>query len=67
MVHLELSIDDTQWPKLKLVIQSSDVNGQKSATTQTVMYDQAYSQFENTVHNFLRPIVDSLTKRRLGR
>ena len=65
MTRLEVSIDDQQWPKLKLVVLRMDLNGQKTALTKTVLYDQAYNQFESDLHNQLRPMVEQLINRRM--
>lgn len=65
MVRLELAIDDQQWPKLKMVLTRTDVDGQKHALVKIWVYDGAYNQFENDVHNHLRPMVEQLIKRRL--
>lgn len=65
MVRIEIAIDDQQWPKLKMVINRTDVDGQRVALTNSRQYDQAYNQFENDVHNHLRPAVDQLIKRRM--
>jgi hypothetical protein len=65
MVRLELSIDDAQWPKLKLIALRTDLNGQKTAVTKTILYDQAYNQFESDLHNQLRPMVEQLINRRM--
>jgi hypothetical protein len=67
MVRLEVSIDDTLWPNLRLVVNRTNYDGSKQALTRNVQYDQAYSQFENDLHNHLRPMVDQLIKRRNAR
>jgi hypothetical protein len=65
MVRLEVVIDDQQWPKLKLVALRTDLNGQRTAVTKVILYDQAYNQFEGDLHNQLRPMVDQLINRRM--
>lgn len=67
MVRIEVSIDDVQWPKLKMVLVRTDLNGQKHALTKSWIYDGAYNQFENDLHNHLRPIVEQLINRRLDK
>lgn len=67
MERLELSIDDTKWPKLKMTITRTDVNGVKTSVVKEFQYDLAYIQFEGEVHNKLRPMVDNLIQRRLRR
>lgn len=67
MEKLEVMIDDRLWPKLQLTAVRTSVTGAKNALSSTWIYDGAYSQFENVLHNQLRPMVESLVKRRLGR
>lgn len=67
MVRLEVAIDDQRWPQLKLVLTRTDLDGQKHVLTNTRQYDGAYNQFENDLHNHLRPMVEQLIKRRLGK
>jgi hypothetical protein len=67
MVKLEVSIDDQKWPKLKMTLTRTDINGQKHVLQNERQYDGAYSQFENDLHNHLRPMIEQLVKRRLGK
>lgn len=64
MVKLDVAIDDRLWPKLTIVITRTDLNGRKHVQTRTHIYDSAYTQFENDLHNHLRPMVDQLISRR---
>ena len=66
MVRLEVSIDDSLWPKLKFIAFRTDLNGQKTAVTKTILYDQAYNTFEGDLHNQLRPMVEQLINRRMA-
>jgi hypothetical protein len=65
MVRLEVSIDDTLWPQLKIVLLRTNLDGTKVSFIRKFQYDGAYSQFENDLHNHLRPMVEQLTSRRL--
>jgi hypothetical protein len=67
MVRMEVTIDDRQWPKLSLLINRTGLSGQRTVHTRQFQYDGAYSQFENDLHNQLRPMIDELVKRRLGK
>lgn len=67
MVKMEVSIDDQKWPKLKMVLTRTNLDGQKSVMAKEWLYDGAYSQFENDLHNHLRPMIEQLVKRRLGK
>lgn len=67
MVRMEVAIDDQLWPKLKILITRTGLTGEKSSFSRQFQYDGAYSQFENDLHNHLRPMIDELVKRRLGR
>jgi hypothetical protein len=67
MVRLEVAIDDVLWPKLKLVLIRTDLDGQKTSLVKQWIYDGAYNQFENDIHNHLRPMVEQLINRRLGK
>ena len=64
LVKVTFQIDDNEWPKLKLTGERFGPNGERSAFDQKMIYDQAYAQFENTIHNQLRPMVDALVARR---
>lgn len=64
--RLQLTIDDTQWPKLHISGSREDSQGGKVAFDQKVFFDQAYLQFENLLHNQLRPLVEEIIKRRKG-
>lgn len=66
MVKLEIMIDDTNWPHLKMVCTRSGLQGDRAATTDRAQYDTAYTQFENVLHNHLRPMITELNNRRLG-
>jgi hypothetical protein len=66
MVRMEVVIDDTKWPKLRIVIQRSTLNGTKTGFTREHLYDTSYSQFENDLHNNLRPMVEELVARRMN-
>lgn len=65
MVKLEVTIDDSKWPKLTIVAVSQLASGPKT-TKLDWLYDTSYSQFENTLHNHLRPMVEEVVKRRLN-
>jgi hypothetical protein len=67
MVRMEVVIDDTKWPKLKMVITRTSLNGTKTGIVKEWMYDGAYSQFENDLHNNLRPMVSELVDRRMNK
>lgn len=67
MVRMEVVIDDVKWPKLKMVVTRSDLNGSKTGFVREWQYDGAYSQFENDLHNNLRPMVEQLVSRRMNK
>lgn len=64
MVKLEVTIDDQQWPKLKMVGVRTALDGGKSTSTEIILHDQAYNKFEGELHNLLRPMVSELINRR---
>ena len=64
ITRVEFTIDDTQWPKLHITGQRVSTTGAKTAFDKRDQYDLAYSQFENLVHNQLRPAVQELIERR---
>lgn len=64
--RIQLTIDDTQWPKLHISGVRENTQGSKTVFDQKVFYDQAYLQFENVLHNQLRPLVEELIQRRKG-
>ena len=67
MVRIEAVIDDRQWPKLSIVITRTNLDGTRAASQRSFLYDGAYSQFENDLHNQLRPAVDQLIQRRMNK
>ena len=64
LTRVEFTIDDTQWPKLSIAGTRVGTQGGKTVFDQRVQYDLAYSQFENLVHNQLRPAVQEIIERR---
>jgi hypothetical protein len=66
LVRLNLSIDDDQWPKLHIAGERMDSRGGRVAFDDRMQYDLAYTRFENTLHNQLRPLVAELIERKLG-
>lgn len=66
LTRLTLTIDDNHWPKLHIAGARESTQGEKFAFDQKVLYDQAYLQFENLLHNQLRPLVDEIIRRRRG-
>jgi len=64
ITRVSFSIDDTQWPRLHITGERVSSTGERTAFEQKVLYDQAYLQFENTLHNQLRPSVDEIISRR---
>lgn len=67
MAKIELDILDVNWPRLTLVGSVTDANGVPQLINERVPFDQAYSQFENTMHNVLRRAVESTIQKRKGR
>lgn len=61
---VSFTVDDAQWPKLQIVGELETERGQRIAFVQKVLYDQAYLQFENLLHNQLRQAVQLLIERR---
>jgi hypothetical protein len=66
LVRLSLSIDDQQWPKLHIAGERVDASGGRVAFDDKMQYDLAYTRFENTLHNQLRPLVQEIIERKLG-
>lgn len=64
MTRITLTIDDSLWPKLHIAGERVGAQGQRTAFDQKVQYDLSYTQFENLVHNQLRPAVQELIDRR---
>lgn len=64
MAKLEIEIFDDLWPKLRLVGTIRHNNGQSTHFDEKVLYDQAYSKFEGTLHNMLRPLINNVIDRR---
>ena len=64
LTRLELTIDDQEWPKLHLAGKRVSTTGTPSAFDHKVQYDLAYNQFENDLHNQLRPAVNEIIERR---
>ena len=64
ITRITLTIDDQQWPKLHLAGERVGHTGDRTAFDQKVQYDLAYSQFENLLHNQLRPAVSEIIERR---
>jgi len=67
LAKLEVEILTVNWPKLTIVAKATDDNGISKVLQNKVPYDQAYSQFENDLHNLLRPLVDTTIQKRKGR
>lgn len=63
LTRVEFTIDDTQWPKLHIAGQRTSTRGEKTVFDQKAQYDLAYTQFENAVHNALRPAVTEIVER----
>lgn len=66
LTRITLTIDDTSWPKLHIAGLREGTQGDKVTFDQKIIFDQAYLQFENLLHNQLRPLVDELIRRRKG-
>lgn len=64
ITRISLSIDDARWPKLHLTGVREGTTGDKNVIDHSVQYDLAYIQFENDLHNMLRPAVSELVERR---
>jgi hypothetical protein len=64
ITRVSFTIDDTRWPKLHLAGDRVGHTGLRTAFSQDVQYDLAYSQFENLIHNQLRPATQELIDRR---
>jgi len=64
LTRVTLTIDDQSWPKLHLSGERADTQGGRTVVDQKVQYDLAYSQFENALHNLLRPAVSEIVDRR---
>jgi hypothetical protein len=64
LTRITLAIDDQSWPKLHISGERVGATGNRTAFEQKVQYDQAYMQFENLVHNQLRPVVTEIIERR---
>lgn len=62
--RVTFTIDDDLWPKLKIVGERMTDRGDRIAFIERAQYDLAYSQFENLVHNQLRPAVQQIIERR---
>lgn len=60
--HIEITVIDDKWPQLKLI-----VNREGRVQTATVMYDNAFSQFETPVKDALRYAVDQIITQHKGR
>ena len=60
--HIEISVIDDRWPMLKLI-----VNRGGQVQTVSVMYDNAFSQFEVPVKDALRFAVDEVIRQHKGR
>jgi hypothetical protein len=67
MTRITATIDDMRWPKIQLVIVREGEQGEKVATREEILYDQAYSKFENALHNHLRVAVQQIINRRTPR
>lgn len=64
ITRITLTIDDQTWPKLHIAGDRVGHTGTRTAFEQKVLYDQAYLQFENLMHNQLRPAVQEIIDRR---
>jgi len=64
ITRVEFTIDDNHWPKLSITGQRVTTRGERAAFDQKMQYDLAYSQFENLLHNQLRPAIQELIERR---
>lgn len=64
MGKLEIIIYDDQWPKLRLVGTYTTPTGEACHFDAKVNYDRAYTQFEGSLHNALRKVVDAVISRR---
>lgn len=67
MAKLEITITDINWPSLTMSGRATDDNGQVRVIANKVKYDQAYTQFENDLHNVLRPLIETTIQRRTRR
>lgn len=64
MTRVSFSIDDTQWPRLHIAGERISSTGEHVAFEHKEMFDRAYLQFENLLHNHLRPAVEDVISRR---
>ena len=64
--RIELTIDDIDFPKLKISGVRTGTTGDRSVFTLKQQYDLAYGAFENLLHNQLRPAVNEIVDRRKG-
>ena len=62
--RLTITIDDNFWPKLHIAGDRVSSTGDRVAFDEKQTYDLAYTAFENTVHNQLRPLVEEIIRRR---
>jgi hypothetical protein len=64
MAEINITINDSKWPKLTMIVHRRSETGVPTVTTDSYTYDNAYTQFEGILHNHLRPAVEEVIKRR---
>lgn len=62
MAEITITINDNSWPKLQMVVKAIDAFGKPILLETKQTYDLAYGNFENAIHNVLKPVVDSVVQ-----
>lgn len=67
MVRMTITIDDSRWPKLRMILNREMMNQPPIVSIDDRQYDLAYDGFEGIIHNHLRPMVEELIQRKKRR